>query len=279
MSQSLTEIVEDVISSGEARIPVFDQNSAEIRQMVSSGEFDIVELERIIERDPGLAGELLRLANSAFYGGLDKVVTVRDAIMRTGAQRCAELATLVAQKQAYSVRDPELSEIARKLWEHALATALGTEWLAARLEIREIKNHTMLAGLLHDIGKLLVLVVIDDLKTAHGSSFDTTPTFVHEAMKGLHCRVGDELLRRWELPEEYSRVVQIHHDDDFDESDLLLLVVRLVDQTCNKVGVGIDPKPDLSLATTAEAQALHVSELVLAELEVQIEDLAIEAGA
>ena len=278
MSQSLTEIVEDVISSGTARIPVFDQNSAEIRRMVAQGEFDIGELERIIERDPGLAGELLRLANSAFYGGLDKVVTVREAIMRTGAQRCAELATLVAQKQAYQVRDPELSKIAKQLWEHALSVALGSDWLANRLDIREISKHTMLAGLLHDVGKLLVLVVIDDLKTAHGAKFATTDAFIHEAMNALHCHAGEELLRRWEIPEEYTRVVQQHHDDAFDESDLLLLVVRLVDQACNKIGVGIRPQPELSLPTTAEAQALRVPELALAELEVQIEDLASEAA-
>ncbi|MEM9177535.1 MAG: histidine kinase, partial [Myxococcota bacterium] len=85
-------------------------------------------------------------------------------------------------------------------------------------------------------------------------------------------------LRRWEIPEEYTRVVQQHHDDAFDESDLLLLVVRLVDQACNKVGVGIRPQPDLNLPTTAEAQALRVPELTLAELEVQIEDLASEAA-
>ena len=96
-------------------------------------------------------------------------------------------------------------------------------------------------------------------------------------MNALHCKAGEELLQKWEIPDEYTRVVRAHHDDEFDESDLLLVVVRLVDQACNKVGVGIRPQPDLSLPTTAEAQALRVPELALAELEVQIEDLASEA--
>ena len=69
--------------------------------MVASSEFDVGELERIISRDPSLASELLRLANSSFYGGLEKVVSIHEAVMRIGAQRCAELATLVAHKQAY----------------------------------------------------------------------------------------------------------------------------------------------------------------------------------
>ncbi|MCA9509583.1 MAG: HDOD domain-containing protein [Myxococcota bacterium] len=271
MSRSLTDIVREAIESGRARIPVFDANAVEIQRMISSGAFDIGELERVVARDPGLSGALLRVANSSFYGGLEKVLTIRDAVMRLGAKRCSELAAVVAQKKAYRVHDAKLQKMSQELWRHALGCALGSSWLAKRIEIPEIEAQAALAGLLHDVGKLLVLIVIDDLKRAD-ARFQPTEDFIREAIRALHTEHGETLLRAWGLPDDYVRIVRHHHDDDFDESDLLLLVVRVVDQACNALGMGLDPCPDLVLANSAEAQALRIPELVLAELEVQLED-------
>lgn len=271
MSRSLTDIVRETIQSGRARLPVFDASAVEIQRMVASGAFDIAELERVIARDAGLSGTLLRVANSSFYGGLEKVLTIRDAVMRLGAKRCAELATVVSQKKAYRVQDAQLQKLSHHLWRHALGCALGSSWLAKRIDIPEIESHAALAGLLHDVGKLLVLIVIDDLKRAD-SRFNPTEEFVHEAIRALHTEQGEYLLREWGLPDVYVDIVRQHHTDDFEESNLLLLVVRVVDQACNALGMGIEPCPDLVLANTAEAQALRIPELALAELEIQLED-------
>jgi HD-like signal output (HDOD) protein len=277
LSRSLTDIVSEAIQTGRARLPVFDAHAAEIREMLESGTFEIARLEAVIGRDPALSGAMLRASNSSFFGGLEKITTIRDAIMRLGAKRCSELATILSQKKNYRVQDPKLQIIAEKLWRHALGCALAGPWLAKRIAAPEIESKVGLAGLLHDVGKLLVLLVVDDLKQAQ-PNLQPTDEFVIAALRALHAEQGEFLLREWNLPDEYARIVRHHHDDDFDDSDLLLVVLRLVDQACNAQGIGIDPCPGLVIANTAEAQALRVPEIVLAELEVRLEDIDELAG-
>lgn len=272
-ARSLTEIVRENIASGEARLPVFDRNALEIREMVAGNAIDIGRLEQVVECDPALSSELLRVANSSFYVGLDKILTIRDAVMRLGAQQCAEIATMIAQRGMYRVHDRELRDLASQLWKHAMATALGARWLAKRLRLPEIEAEALLSGLFHDVGKLLVLLVIDDVKRAGGSGVNVTRPFVLEAMENLHGELGAVLLRQWELPGPYIHVVEHHHDPEISESELLLGVVRLADLACNRLGVGLSPAPELVLANTLEAQVFRVPPLVLAELEVRIEDV------
>ena len=275
MNQSLTDIVRNAIDDGSARLPVFDGNALEIREMVTSNQIDITQLESMVERDPAISSELLRVANSTFYSGLEKVVTIRDAVIRLGARKCADVAMLISQRAQYRVRDRELRELSSTLWKHAYCCAHGAHWLAKRLRAPEIEKQALLAGLFHDAGKLLVLLVIDDIKREGGDAATglTTP-FVLEAMDGLHTEVGGRLLRHWGIPDEYARVAETHHDADFDDNDLLVGVVRLADLACNQQSIGLTPQPELVLASTAEAQALRVPEMTLAELEICIEDAA-----
>jgi HD-like signal output (HDOD) protein len=269
--RSLVDIVQATIASGKASIPVFDQNAARAQGMLSRGEFDLGELEELVSRDPALTSGLLRAANSSFYGGLDKVVTVGEAVRRLGSRSAAQVLVLVTQKRHYRLQDPALAGLADGLWLHAVGCAAGSRWLAQRLRMPEVEREALLAGLLHDVGKLFLLRVADDLIRARALR-EPSRELLREMLDRLHCEQGEALLAAWNIPDPYRSLVRRHHDPDFAEDDLLLLVVRLADQACNKLGLGLTPTPDLVLATTAEAQALRVPEMVLAELEVALED-------
>jgi HD-like signal output (HDOD) protein len=269
--QSLGEIVQQAIASGKATIPVFDRNAARAQQMLQRGEFDLRELEELVSRDPAITSGLLRAANSSFYGGLSKIVTVRDALARLGTTNIAQLIVLVTQKQHYRLRDPKLAHMAELLWRHAVACAAGSRWLAKRLHMPEVEAQAMLGGLLHDVGKLFLLRVVDEL-LATKCLTDPSAALLQELLTKLHGETGERLLASWNIPDPYRSLVRRHHDCEFREDELLLLVVRLADQACNKLGIGLEPAPNLSLAATAEAQALNVPELTLAELEIAIED-------
>ncbi|MEM7410322.1 MAG: HDOD domain-containing protein [Myxococcota bacterium] len=271
MSASFSEIIESHIEANRTELPVFDGTSLRVQQLANAESIDVPALEAVIEQDPVLASAALRMANSPFYGGLSQVDSVRDAVVRLGAKRMAGIAVVVALKSNYRMKDRLLQEIVAKLWNHAVACSLGARWLAGRIKRRDLADSAFMAGMLHDIGKLLVLRVIDEL-TASRPDFDPPEGLVREMLVKLHTRCGGDLLEKWSLPALYARVAQHHHDPDFADDDELLLVVRLVDQACNKLGIGIEPQPDLNLAASAEAQVLGVSEVIAAELEIQLED-------
>jgi len=272
VSQSLADIALAHIEAGKARIPVFDPGAARAHQMLADGSFEIEELEALIAGEPALASALLRAANSTFYGGLDKVVEIREAILRLGARRSAQLVVVLGQRQAHRMTDRRLQPLAARLWSHSLACALGADWLVRRLRRSELESAAMLAGLLHDTGKLFLLCVLDDLLASRALRFEPSETLVRQILAALHAPLGGRLLEAWSIPDPYRAIALHHHDVEVDEGDALLLAVRLVDGVANKLGVGLEPRPDHDAAGTFEAQALRVPEVTTAELEIQIED-------
>ncbi len=278
MGRSFAELVDAHIEANRTQLPVFDGTAMDIQELMSSDAFDIGAVEDLILKDPVLSSAVLRLANSCFYGGLVPVTNLRDAIVRLGAQKMANLAVLVTQKSSYQVRAASLRPLVGGLWSHSVGCALGSQWLSGRLKRDDVAEHAFMAGMLHDIGKLLVLRVIDDLRQER-PDFVPTGNLVREMLSRMHAERGAMLMRKWTIPDVYTHVVAHHHDADADESDVLLLIVRIVDRACNKLGVGIDPDPNANLAASAEAQILGMSEVLAAELETQLEDTPQLAGA
>jgi HD-like signal output (HDOD) protein len=278
MGRSIKDIVNEHITANRTQLPVFDGTSRRIQEMLESPEFDVTEIERLIASDPVIAAALLRVANSSFYGGLEKVTSPSEALLRLGAKQVAKIVLLVGQKQSYRLRDAKLAPLVNALWHHAVGCALGAEWLAKRLRRTDVAGDVFMAGLLHDIGKLFLLRVLDDLKAAN-ASFKPAEPLVRELMASMHGEQGARLLESWNIPELFCGIARHHHDDEVDERNTALLLVRLVNVACNKLGIGLEDGIDLDLAALEEAQILRVGDVLAAELEICLEDAAELAAA
>lgn len=276
--KSLLERVDAHLRARDARLPVIDQIGMQVRRMVASGDFDLREVESLINQEPALAASVLRGANSAFYRGIQKVMTVGEAVARIGARQVANLVLLETQRKNFASTSRELRGLLHALWRHSVACAAGSEWLARRLHFEDIADHAFVAGLLHDLGKLLLLRVIDELRSESGDELELTEPLILDLLNAFHADRGAALMEAWDLPEVYSRVAREHRSETFDPDDLLLVVVRLVDQTCGRLGIGMSCTPDLDLAATPEARCLEASDVLLAELQVLLED-ALELAA
>ena len=95
---------------------------------------------------------------------------------------------------------------------------------------------------------------------------------VTEMLDSLHAKYGGHLARGWNLPDAYVRVIEHHHDPEPAQSDTLLTLVRLVDQATNSLGYGLHAKHEAQLAATREAQLLGLTDVLVAELEIHLED-------
>jgi putative nucleotidyltransferase with HDIG domain len=212
------------------------------------------------------------MANSTFFTGLSKVTTVKDAIMRLGVKQVTNLVLLVTQGRQYHTTTRLMGLYGKSLWQHAVSCALGTKWLAERLGHKSLAHEAFLAGLLHDIGKLFLLQVLENLQNAGKYHFSLSKVMVLEVMESLHAEQGARLLQEWNLPELYCHVARQHHADSIEGDHCVLLLVRLVNCACHKLGIGTQHNPTIVLATTPEAQHLEAPELLLAELEIMLED-------
>ena len=276
--KGLVEYINEYLSNGQVELPVSSIAGLRLEQELSKDDANFRDIEKIIVCDQALTAQVLKVANSAFYSGLQKVSSIRDAAMRLGALEVANIVTMITQRQVFRAKDPFICELLEKLWQHSVACAVGAQWLARSGNFQSLLNESFLGGLLHDIGKLFLLKGIEDIKLSRKLNFQLNNQMVNQSMTDLHTEYGYSLLKRWNFPESYCQLAHEHHLEKYDHSNDLLVIIRMTNQACRKMGIGLDQDSTIILASTTEANLLGLSEVSIAELEVKLEDSHILAN-
>lgn len=276
--QSLVGMIDHFMASNKVKLPAFNATALRIQKEVAKAEPDSRLIEKLIVSDQSLTGEVLSVSNSSFYKGLTQVATVRDAIIRLGNIEVSNIVSLVALQHNFQSKNPTLHKIMGKLWRHSVGSAIGANWLARQTGFPTLAHETFIAGLLHDVGKLYVLKIVDDMKASGEIEDLPSDNVIDELMHQLHTEQGYALMAQWNLPENYCRVARDHHSEELDANNFVLVLVRLANHVCHKMGIGLIEDPSIVLLETPEAVQLQLSEMDLARLEVRLEDSQVVAG-
>lgn len=269
---SLMDLIEQRIAAGKVDLPPANRITAKLQSVTTDPDFAMGDVVELISSDQALTTEVLRVANGAFYGGLSQVRSVRDAVVRLGAPEIVRLAVMSGEKAAYRARTPQLQAMIAPLWQHAVATAMGARWLAKKLGFNNLENEAFIGGLLHDVGSLMLVRIIDDLMVAGELEATLPPAVLVEIIETGHTRRGYELARHWHLPDIYCDVVRDHHEENLSEAGTLINLVALADKACVQLGIGLDKDASIRLDAADEAVMLGAKDLVLAQLSIMLED-------
>lgn len=268
--KSFLHDIENLVESGKMTMPVFNPTAMRVQDELVKSDPDMSVIEKLILRDQALASEVLRIANSAFYRGLAEVKTVKAAIIRLGMREVGKIVLLAASKTQFRVVDKELANLLKTIWQHSVGNALASNWLARRCDFTELAGSAFFAGLFHDIGKLFLVAAMEQAQLRKSGKI--TSALMLEVIDTLHSQQGYKLMTHWNMPEEYCVVVRDHHEPNVDPKNTLLLLVRLADLACHKLGIGMRSQLDINLAASPEAAMLELSEIDIAELEIMLED-------
>ena len=268
---SLVDIINRFIESDTITLPVFNTAAVRIQQELARNEPDLRVVEKTITSDQALSSQVLKFANSTFYRGLSEVGTVRAAIMRLGTRETSRVVLLAASRNFFNSSDKTINMLMKKLWQHSVGCAYGTVWLARRHDYGIDQGQAFFGGLFHDVGKLFILMVVEQIKRK-STAIKITDALLIEAMVKLHAREGGKLLARWNMPENFQDIAREHHAMEIDDKNILLILVRMANLVCHKLGIGLEHTPSLLLPATLEASLLNLSEIDLAELEISLED-------
>jgi putative nucleotidyltransferase with HDIG domain len=177
---------------------------------VSRPDFDLKEVCRLIELDPALAVRILRVANSAAYRGLGPCGSVAQAVVRIGATNVSGLAMAMSAMALFQ----DLGGIGRRIRDHSAGTAVVARELAVSLGCAPLSSKVFLAGLLHDIGKLLIIQT-GDRTYAELVAREIVPSSLHLRELTLwgfdHGLLGAHVLRSWNIPKPIPQLVAWHH--------------------------------------------------------------------
>jgi HD-like signal output (HDOD) protein len=276
--RSLVGMIDHFVTSKTVKLPAFNATALRIQKEVAKEEPDSRLIEKLIVSDQSLTGEVLRVSNSSFYKGLTQVETVRDAIIRMGNIEVSNIVSMVALQHNFKSKNQAIHKIMGKLWRHSVGCAIGANWLARHTGLQALAHETFIAGLLHDVGKLYVLKIIDDMKASGEIKNLPSEIVINEVMQQLHTDQGYSLMAQWNLPEKYCQIARDHHRAELDGNNLLLVMVRMANQVCHKMGIGLIEDPSIVMMETPEAVQLQLSELDLARLEVRLEDTQVFAA-
>lgn len=271
-TKPLIELIASHLEKNLHDLPVFDSVAVKLQQMLARQDFKMNDIIDMISGDQSLASQVLKMSNSSYYTGLSKVATIKEAIVRLGAQEVANLTMMTSELKYYKSDNEILNHYMQALWSHTTSCAAGAKWLAQKTGYPDLAQEAFMGGLLHDIGKLALLKVLGDIHRNRETKAAFTETLINEILDGMHEEVGFRLLQSWSLPTQYCSIALNHHRSDFDGNDILLIIVRLSNLACKKVGKALVPNPDTSLFSSPEAQYLEAKEMTLAELEIVVED-------
>ncbi len=200
------------------------------------------EVAEILENDPALSANVLRAANSSLYGGRFEIRRVRDAVVRLGLETILQMALgPQLKKMAVPAKLYDLGE--DELLLHAALVSWAAGEIGRRCPDAGIPSSAGLAGLLHDLGKLLMARYLDadpdairDLAAREGIPFV-------EAERKLfgtdHGEVGGKVAEKWGFPPEIVRAIREHHADPLPEGCPTLDAVVLANYVAKTVGIGL----------------------------------------
>lgn len=189
-------------------------------------EKSIDDIAEIIEKDQSIATKILHIANSAFYGV--KTGSIKQAILNIGLNNIKNI--VLATSVFHTNLQADMMSYFKKLWGHAYMCNIFTSLLYEKIYNEKIPVEYLSAGLLHDIGKIVLLNIFGKdyyklLQEENASEKEKTEIGI------THCQMGGYLLNWWELPHQIIESVLYHHDP-LNESIIskdLLPIVHLAD--------------------------------------------------
>jgi len=197
-----------------ANIPALPHVVTEILNKIDDPSMTPNDFQNIIINDPVLTAKTLKLSNSAYYGYSREISTISEAIVILGIET---LKSLVIAMSAYNVLNRDMDGYglkSKEFWEHSLMTALISQGIG---KIRKFSNPELLfiAGLLHDIGKLLLskyrVIYLDQISEFKRKN-KVPDHFAEKAiLKFDHCEVGSSLANLWKFPNIFVEIIRYHH--------------------------------------------------------------------
>lgn len=206
---SVEHMVEDV--STIHSLPLF---YSQLSEAIDHPRSSIGDIAKIISEDQGLTARILKLANSPLFGYFSKIDTITQAVTIIGVLQVRDLALALSVMDVFKGIPEDLVNM-EQFWKHSIATGLAARILATSQRESNLERF-FVAGILHDIGRLVMYVKVPEICLQLLEECRATGTLLHRAERERfgfdHAEVGYALLKRWKIPPRVAEPVGTHHD-------------------------------------------------------------------
>lgn len=240
------------------QLPPAPQVMPQLLLALNSPDLDASRVVKLISVDPALTANVLRLVNSAMFAGFEPVTDLNQAVLRLGFGEVFRLVAMSVASRSLTPPQPGYGIDRGELWKHSVTCAAACQIVASETE--EDVNLAFTAGLLHDIGKIVLSGALEHIYARlieHASENQCALVESEKQLLGVqHAEVGGRLLSRWNFPPALVHAVWFHHDPaQADAFKRLAAVVYLGDMVAHFMGHGYG---HLAFAIRGRAEAFSV---------------------
>lgn len=214
----MTEHEESVVASQRTAIrnkiedignlPTLPGISAALSEIVGEPESSLHDIAELASKDPALSANLLKLVNAPFYGFPERIASVQSAVLLAGMNVAKAIAS-----STVALEGPDHPLVG--LWEHSLGAALASRLLAVRLDVPD-PEEVMVAGLLHDLGKILLHALFpEEAEETHRLAVKHNILIREAELQVLgvdHAKIGGWSAECWSFPAVLGEPISYHHE-------------------------------------------------------------------
>jgi HD-like signal output (HDOD) protein len=228
-------------------LPTLPTVVSKMLELVDNPRTSTAVLARLVSTDQSLTARILKMANSAYYGFPREISTVNMAIVVMGFNAVKDMGLSLSVfdvfKDASGVQNFDIT----RFWEHSIGCGVAAKTIARRCR-HSIAGEAFVAGLLHDIGKVVLSQYMrkefDDIMqhVANGGSIDEAEM---DLVGASHGEIGSWLAEKWRLPVMISQSIRFHHSPwECREHAVLVAIVSVANYLCHKNNIGASGRPD-----------------------------------
>ena len=231
-------------------LPTLPTIAMEANKYLQDYDTSIRKLSQIIEKDQAMVPRILKLVNSAFFGFRSKIGNISHAIILLGFNTVRNVVVSVSIFDRFSKKGTIENFDILEFWHHSIAVAVMSKHLAAATRCLSPYD-AFTAGLLHDIGKLVLCQYFPDLfRKAWIVKTENCMTFLEAEKKIIpanHAEIGGYLAKKWQLPTNLIHAIGYHHNEIREGSEIdLLMIVQVADIMINNLIITSNSKPNLA---------------------------------
>ena len=208
-AQGIADQLTAAIDTKKIDVPVLPDVAHKVLSLTQDPDSDSHQLAKVIQSDPTLGGHVMRIANSAAYTPNSNLVSLQQAITRLGMIEITNIA-IATSLNSKLFKAPGYEKHIAQIWQHALVTAVWSKEIARQL--RTNVEAAFLCGLLHSIGKAVILQTIADFKATGDDILDDDT--INALFARFETAVATVVAEEWELPEIVAEAIIYHNQFD-----------------------------------------------------------------
>ena len=201
IDNTIVSRIQDEIDNDRLILPSMPDVAIRVREAVNQGNITVPKLAEMILTDAALSARLIQVANSPLYRGRVEIENLPNAISRLGMNTTRTLITNLVMKQMFQSKSASLTAMFQVVWEHSVSVSAISRALASRCHYLN-PDQAMLSGLIHQIGKLPILMYAEK----HIDQFQDQKELGY-ALEKHHITIGSLIMNAWKFSDSFCQVV------------------------------------------------------------------------